>query len=124
MNIFLWALQIILAIKLITAAITHGLQKSKTTMQQAAEKMGKYSRFWHVLIAILTLLAAIGLILPAWLGIYTQLVIGSAVLTAFMMLASIFFHVRFRDKPMIFVSVILFAFAIFIAYGRLFLSPF
>jgi hypothetical protein len=34
------------------------------------------------------------------------------------LLFSIFFHVRSREKPKIFVSVILFAFAVFVAYGR------
>jgi hypothetical protein len=40
-----------------------------------------------------------------------------------MLLASIFFHVKFREKPQVFVSVILFAFAAFVAYGRWVLAP-
>ena len=35
-----------------------------------------------------------------------------------MLLFSIFFHVKSREKPKIFVSVILFVFAVFVAYGR------
>jgi hypothetical protein len=64
------------------------------------------------------------LILPGLLGFWLQITVWAAVVTALMMLGSIYFHVRFRDKPMIFVSVILFAFAVFIAYGRIALSPF
>jgi hypothetical protein len=33
------------------------------------------------------------------------------------------FHLRSREKPMIFVSLVLFAFAAFIAYGRGVLAP-
>ena len=124
MNILLWVIQIILAIKLVTAAVTHGLQQSKPTMQQAAEKMGKPSRFWHVFTAIVTFLAAICLILPGWLGFYPQIVVWAAVLSALLMLVSIYFHVKFREKPNVFVSVVLLAFAVFIAYGRFVLVPF
>jgi hypothetical protein len=38
-------------------------------------------------------------------------------------LFSIFFHVKSREKPKIFVSVILFAFAVFVAYERWVLVP-
>jgi putative oxidoreductase len=124
LNILLWVLQAILAIKLLTITFSHGIQKSKLEMQQAMEKMGKASRLWHTLIAILVFVAAAGLILPGLLGYWPQLTIWSALLAAVLMLGSIFFHVRFRDKPNIFVSIILFAFAVFIAYGRLVLSPF
>ena len=86
--------------------------------------MGKASRIWHTLIAILAFVLAVGLILPGWLGFYPQLVIWAAALAAVMMLVSIYFHVRFRDKPKVFVSIVLFAFAVFIVYGRLILVPF
>jgi hypothetical protein len=124
MNFAIWVAQAILAIKLITAAFSHGLPWSKPAMQQAIEKMGDSARFWHTLIAILCILAAAGLILPGLLGFWPQITAWAAGVTALMMLGSIYFHVRFRDKPMIFVSVILFALAVFIAYGRLVLSPF
>jgi flagellar biosynthesis component FlhA len=124
MNIALWVTQAILAIKLVTTAASHGFQKSKPEMQQAIEKMGKVSSSWHTLIAILAFVAAFGLILPGWLSFYPQLVIWAAALAAVMMLMSIYFHVRFRDKPKVFVSIVLLALAVFIAYGRLVLAPF
>ena len=70
MNIALWVIQAILAIKLVSTAFSHGLQRSQTEMQQATEKMGKTSRLWHTLIAILAFVFAVGLILPGWLGVY------------------------------------------------------
>ena len=124
MNIILWALQVILAIKLLTTSLSHGFQTSKPEMKQAVDKMRTSSRFWHALIAILVFVAAVGLILPGWLGIYPQLVIWTAALAALLMLVSIYFHVRFREKPKVFVSVILFVFAVFVAYGRIVLVPF
>lgn len=124
MNILLWALQVILAIKLMTTTFSHGIQKSKPEMQQAIEKMGKTSRLWHTLIAMLALVCAVGLILPGGLEFYPQLVIWAAALSAVMMLVSVYFHVRFRDKPKVFVSIVLFAFAVLIVYGRLVLAPF
>jgi len=124
MNIILWALQVILAIKLLTTSFSHGFQTSKPEMKQAVDKMRTSSRFWHALIAILVFVAAVGLILPGWLGIYPQLVVWTAALAALLMLVSIYFHVRFREKPKVFVSVILCVFAIFVAYGRIVLVPF
>jgi len=124
MNIILWALQVILAIKLLTTSFSHGFQTSKPEMKQAVDKMRTSSRFWHALIAILVFVAAVGLILPGWLGIYPQLVVWTAALAALLMLVSIYFHVRFREKPKVFVSVILFVFAVFVAYGRIVLVPF
>jgi len=124
MNIILWALQVILAIKLLTTSFSHGFQTSKPEMKQAVDKMRTSSRFWHALIAILVFVAAVGLILPGWLGIYPQLVIWTAALAALLMLVSIYFHVRFREKPKVFVGVILFVFAVFVAYGRIVLVPF
>ena len=124
MNILLWAIQIILAIKLVTTAITHGLQRSKPTMQQAAEKLGKSSRFWHLLTAILTFIAALGLIVPPLLGLNPQLLISAAILTAVLMLVSLYFHIRYRDQPKVFVSIILFVMALVVIYGRFILVPF
>jgi hypothetical protein len=124
MNLALWVVQAILSIKLITAAFSHGFPQSKPEMQQAIEKIGTGARFWHVLVATLCVLTAAGLILPGLLGFWPQITAWAAGVVALMMLGSIYFHVRFRDKPMIFVSVILFIFAVFIAYGRLVLYPF
>jgi hypothetical protein len=124
MNIALWVIQAILAIKLITAAFSHGLPQTKPAMQQAIAKMGPGARFWHILVSILSIVAAAGLILPGLLGFWPKITVWSASVTALMMLASIYFHVKFREKPKVFVSIILFAFAVFIAYGRFVLSPF
>ncbi len=123
MNIVLWIVQIILGIKLVTASVTHGLQQSKPTMQEAAQIMGRAARPLHVATALLTLLGTLGLLLPGLLHTAPWLTPLSALLVAILLLLSIFFHVRSRQQPKIFVSVVLFVFAVFIAYGRWALDP-
>jgi putative oxidoreductase len=124
MNNALWVIQAILAIKLISTSYSHGLQRSQLAMKETVEKMGTSSLFWHTLVAILALITAAGLILPGLTGFFPQLTVWAAILSALMMLSSIYFHVKYRQSPKVFVSVILLAFAVFIAYGRLTLAPF
>jgi len=118
MNIALWIIQIILGIKLITVSYTHGFRQSQSTMQEAIQKMGRFSQPLLYIIAFCTFLGAIGLILPGILGSSTWITSVTAVILSIMLLFSIFFHIKCREKPNIFVSVILFALAVFVAYGR------
>ncbi len=118
MNTTLWVIQIILSIKMISASYTHGLRQSQPTMQEAAQKMGRFAQSLHTIISISTFLAALGLLLPGIFGSSTWITPIIAVILSAMLLASIFLHVKSRVKPKIFVSLILFAFAAFVAYGR------
>jgi membrane-bound acyltransferase YfiQ involved in biofilm formation len=93
-------------------------------MQAAIQKMGKLSQPLLVIIAICTFIGTLGLILPGVLGLPTWITPVMAVILSIMLLSSIFFHVRYREKPKIFVSVILFVFAALVAYGRWALVPF
>lgn len=123
MNTTLWIIQIILSIKMISVSYTHGVRQSQSTMQEAIQKMGKFSLPLHHIISICTFIATIGLILPGLLGSSTWITPVMSVFLSAMLLASIFFHVKSRVKPQIFVSVILFALAAFVAYGRWILVP-
>jgi hypothetical protein len=58
------------------------------------------------------------LILPFALGFLPWLTPLSAAILAGMLLLSIPLHIKSRDKPMIFVSVILFAFSAIVVFGR------
>ncbi len=123
MNLALWVIQIILSIKLISVSYTHGLRQSQAAMQAAMQKMGTFSQPLHSLISIAAFLATLGLILPGVLGSSRWLIpITSALLSA-MLLASIPLHVKSRMDPKIFVSIILFGLAAFLAYGRWILMP-
>lgn len=123
MHTALWIIQIILGIKLLSVAHTHGLRQSQPTMQDAIRRMGRMAQPLHYAIALLAFAGAVGLILPGLLGLQIQIVSATAVFMAVMLLFSIFFHIRSREKANVFVSVVLFAFALFIAYGRRVLAP-
>jgi len=123
MSVALWIIQIILGIKLLTVSYTHGLRQSKATMQEAIQTMGNFSQPLLYLIAVCTFVGTMGLILPGVLGSPTWITPVTAALLSIMLLFSIFFHIKCREKPNIFVSVILFAFAAFVAYGRWMLIP-
>ena len=118
MSIALWIIQIILGIKLITVSYTHGFRQSQSTMQEAIQKMGRLSQPLLNIIAVCAFIGTIGLILPGVLGSLTWITSVTAVILSIMLVFSIFFHIKCREKPNIFVSVILFALAAFVAYGR------
>lgn len=124
MNLALWAVQIILCIKLVDVSIKHGLRQSKPTLQEATQRLGGYSRPLLSVFAISSLLAALGLVLPGILGGPVWLTSAAALFAGLLLLISIFFHLKSRDHPKIFVSLVLLAFASFIAYGRWALVPF
>ncbi len=68
MNFALWAIQIILGIKLITVSYTHGLRQSQPTIQAAIQKMGKVSQPLLVIIAVCTFIGTLGLIYRVFWG--------------------------------------------------------
>lgn len=123
-NIVLWVIQIILAIKLITVSYTHGLRQSQPTVQEAIQKMGRFSKPLLYTAALCTFIGTVGLILPGVLGLSNRITSVTALILSIMLLVSILFHIKSREKPKIFVSIVLFIFAAFVAYGRWVLVPF
>lgn len=124
MNTALWVIQAVLAVKLIATGFSHGIRQSLPAMQEAITRLGGASRPLLYLAALMTTLGGLGLILVPLLNVNSGWVPGIALVVAASMLASIIFHVLSRDQPKIFVSVILFAMALFVAYGRWQLAPF
>lgn len=123
MNIVLWIIQIILAIKFITITYTHGLYKSKSTMKDAIQRIGKPALPLLNTISILTFIGALGLILPAAFNYLTWIVPLTATILALFMLLSIIFHIKCLEIPKIYVSIVLFILSVFLAYGRWKLFP-
>ena len=118
MNTVFWVLQIILSIKLVSVAYTHGLRQDKASMQEAIRKFGDLARPMLAIAAAGTLLGAAGLIIPGALGVMSWLTPWIAAILAGMLLVSIVLHVRGREKPKIWVSLTLCAMAVAVAYGR------
>jgi len=123
MNVVLWALQIVLAVKFVSVAYTHGLLPDRMKMQRGMQRLGAAARPLLILIAVCTFTAAVGLILPAATGILTWLTAWSAALLALLMLAAAGLHLACRDSPKTVVSLVLLALAAFVAYGRWVLAP-
>ena len=117
-NTLLWVLQIILAIKGITSAFTHTFQHSKPAMQEAIGKVGGSAKPLLHAISLLLLIVSLGLVLPGVMSLPGMIVPFSAAGMAAMMLVSLFFHVKYREKPLIFADLILFALCAFTAYAR------
>jgi hypothetical protein len=124
MNIILWALQVVLALKFVSVAYTHGFRADQTKMQRGIQRLGAVARPLLTFVALCAFLGGVSLILPAATGILTWLTPLSAVLLALMMLLAVGFHVACRESPNIVVGLVLFALAAFVAYGRWVIAPF
>jgi hypothetical protein len=124
MNNVLWGIQIILGIKMMDVSFSHGLRQSKSTMLDAITKMGGSSRPLLYIVSVCTFIGTLGLILPGLMGLSSWVTPVTAAILSIMLLFSIFFHIKSREKPKVFVSVVLFIFAVIIAFGRWILVPF
>ena len=118
MNTFLWIVQIILAIKLLTAALEHGFRQGKPEMKTARVKIGNPAPALLYLTTLGTFFGALALILPGLLGFPSIVTPLAAIAVVVLLLASIPLHLRSREKPKIFVSLVLAALAIVVAIGR------
>ena len=123
MNILLWALQIVLALKFASVTWSHGLRPDEAKMQRGVQRFGALARPLLVLIAVCTFLGGVSLVLPAVIGTLSWLTPWAAALLALLMLLAAGFHIACREKPNTVVSLILFAFAAFLAYGRWVIAP-
>ena len=123
MNILFWVLQIALAVKFLSVSYTHALRPDPEKMQRGNERFGAAARPLLILIALGAFLGAVALVLPAATGILPGLTPWAAALLALMMLAAAGLHLTCRENPKTVVSLILFALAALVAYGRWMISP-
>jgi hypothetical protein len=112
MTYLTWALQIILAVKFISSAFIHAFRGDNPTLQYGIQKMGPRSKPILAVISALLVLDAVFLILPRALGWDTMITVYAAVLGALLMLGSIVFHLKCRETPKVWVSMILVIFSI------------
>jgi len=119
----LWVIQIILFIKFISVAFTHGLRQGLPTMQQAIQKLGAGARPLLFAVAALELMLPFGLILPMFYNTLGWMAPVAAAALALMMAVSILLHLKSREKPQLLADVILLGLCAFTAYGRWVLAP-
>ena len=74
-------------------------------------------------IGLAEILGGIGLIVPAATGILPWLTPVAAAALALVMLLATGFHVQRREMPNIVTNLVLFAVAVFVAYGRFVVAP-
>ena len=99
MNIVLWVLQVVLAVKFLSVAYTHGLRPDPAKMQRGNQRFGAAARPLLIVIALAVSLCAVVLVLPAATGVATWLTPWSAALLAAMMLGAAGFHLPAATTP-------------------------
>jgi uncharacterized membrane protein len=118
MNVALWIVAGLLALAFLAA----GLMKLSTPKEKLAERMAwvnDYSAGQVKAIGAVEVLGAIGLILPAVTGIAPILVPLAAAGLAIVMVLAAIMHLRRGDGAAAVVpNVVLFALAVFVAWGR------
>ena len=123
MNTVLWILQGILCVKLLTAAYSHAFRPDAAAFAKGLERFGGAAQPLLILVALGTFAGAIALVLRAVVRVPPWLTPAAAALLAVMMLAATGFHLACRETPNVWVSLILFAIAAFVAYGRWVIAP-
>jgi uncharacterized membrane protein YphA (DoxX/SURF4 family) len=119
MNITLWVIASLLAFAFLAA----GLTKLTQPRQKLAASPGmgwteNFSPGTIKLIGLLEILAAIGLILPAALGITQVLVPLAALGLSLLMIGAAITHARRHELPMIAGNLVLLVLAAVVAWGR------
>jgi len=118
MNIVLWIIAGLLAVAFFGAGVMKLVQPKEKLAETGLGWTEDYSAGTIKLIAVLEILAAIGLILPALLDIAPVLVPLAALGLVLIMIGAIVTHVRRREFPLIAVNAVLLILAAVVAWGR------
>ena len=118
MNIVLWIIAGLLAVAFFGAGVMKVVQPKEKLAETGLGWTEDYSAGTIKLIAVLEILAAIGLILPALLDIAPVLVPLAALGLVLIMIGAIVTHVRRREFPLIAVNAVLLILAAVVAWGR------
>lgn len=123
-NWLLWAGQVVLAIKLITVTITHGVRPDAAKLERGEARFGALARPLLLVIALAALVAALAVTVAPLASLPGSIVVWTAGFVAVFTLAGVALHVRCQEKPKPFVGVTLALIAVAVAYGRLAVAPF
>jgi len=119
MNITLWVIAGLLAFAFLAAGLTKLAQpKQKLAASPGMSWTENFSPGTIKLIGLLEILAAIGLILPAALGITPVLVPLAALGLALLMIGAAITHARRHELPVIAANLVLLVLAAVVAWGR------
>ncbi|MBB6669500.1 DoxX family protein [Cohnella nanjingensis] len=117
MNIALWIVQGVLALLFMLAGSMKAFQyeKAKAAMPWVKDS----SKGLVTFIGVSELLGGLALVIPFAMGILPSLTPIAAIALAVVMLLAAFFHLKRKEYQGAGVNVILLAFAVFVAIGRL-----
>jgi len=121
MNTLLWTLQILAAILYISSGIMKVFMFDK--ISQDVPSFGALPKKVWLALGILELVCTVGLIAPAAFNWQPYLTVLAASLLAIESLAFIRAHIRYREVMPVAFSGALGLLMLFIAYGRMVLSP-
>jgi hypothetical protein len=125
MDLALWIAAGLLAAVALAGGITKTfVPKEKLAAHAGGEWTGEASAGFVKTLGILELLAAVGLILPAVLGIAPVMVAVTAVCWVLLMIGAMITHGRFGQYKLVLVNVGYLAIAAFVAWGRFAVEPF
>ncbi|MEO8459451.1 MAG: DoxX family protein [Dokdonella sp.] len=121
MNILLWVLQILAALLYGSSGVMKVFMFDK--ISHDVQSFGALPRNVWLALGVLELVCTVGLIVPAAFHWQPSLTIVAASILAIESLVFIGVHVKYREvAPMIMSGVLGFV-MVFVAYGRMFLSP-
>src|SRR6266511_1060960 len=124
-KLLLWVGQILLALAFLGVGYTHTLGFDQASTRPGMTWLAAVGRDRMRIIAILEILGAIGLILPAGTGVLPWLTPVAATALAVLMVLAIVLHARRPDEGRnIVFNAILGAIAALVAYGRFVVAPF
>jgi hypothetical protein len=118
MNAFTWVLQIVLALAFAGAAVLKLTRSREQLTSSGLPWVEDFSDRTVKLIGVVELLAAVGLILPAWTGIAPVLTPLAATGLAVVMVLATVVHGRRREYQGVVVNIVLLALAVLVAWSR------
>lgn len=121
MNDLIWVFSIVLALVFLVAGLTKALFYQKA--RKAFLWVNDVPRWLVQVIGVLETLGALGLILPAAIGIYPFLTVYAAAGLAILMLSAGTFHAQRRERDGIALNVLLLLMAAVVAYAHWTLMP-
>jgi hypothetical protein len=121
-NVALWVAQVILALAILGAGFDQAANYDDAARRLAW--IGALPRRFALVLGLLEMLAAVGLIVPAWSGVQPWLTIATALAIALLMLAAVTFHARRREVPQFAFSAAFLIVAAFVVIGRVTVAPF
>lgn len=121
MNVVLWIAQVLLALAFLGAGYDQAA--NYTDARRRLPWIAAIPRRAALALGALEILAAIGLIVPAWTGVEPGITAATAVALAALMVAAVAFHFRRRERVQLAFSACFLLAAAFVAFGRIVVAP-